>query len=111
PLAAAGRVWELEGDFRGRTQSARQRDRARALLDLALELVADGTRAAAGADPHGLAHGDLFADGSASDDGRLREALDGLLTARADLELNLDPLALVDTGLLALAAAGAGGSA
>ena len=108
PLAAGGRVWEVEGDFRGRTPSARQRDRARALLDLALEVVADAARAAAGADPAGLAHGDLFAERAGLADARLREALDGLLLARADLELNLDPQGLVDAGLLAVAAAGAG---
>lgn len=111
PLAAGARVWDLEGDFRGRTPSARQRDRARALLDLALEVVGDAARAAAGARPDALAHGDLFEDGALRDAAPLREALDGLLVARADLELNLDPQALVDAGLLAVAAAGSGGRA
>lgn len=111
PLAAAGRVWELEGEFRGRTPSARQRDRARALLDLALDLVSDGVRAEAGAAPTTLAHGDLFEDGTALDPARLRAGLDGLLAARADLELNLDAQGLVDTGLLAVAAASTRGAA
>lgn len=108
PLVAGARVWELEGDFRGKTPSARQRDRARALLDLALEVVGDAARAAAGAPPAELAHGDLFEDGAPVDAASLREAIDGLLAARADLELNLDPQALVDAGLLAVAAAGKG---
>jgi len=109
PLAAAARAWELEGDFRGKTPSARQRDRARALLELALELVADALRAQAGAPPAQLAHGDLFEEAGALDAVRLRESLDALLVARADLELNLDAAAVVDAGLLAVAAAGPGG--
>jgi hypothetical protein len=108
PLAAAARAWELEGDFRGRTPSARQRDRARALIELALELVSDAVRAQAGAPPAQLAHGDLLEEPGALDAVRLRESLDALLQARADLELNLDAAAVVDAGLLAVAAAGPG---
>lgn len=106
PLAAAARAWELEGDFRGKTPSARERDRARALVDLALEVVSDGLRSQAGAQSDRLAHGDLFERSAALDEPRLREALEELLTARADLELNLDAQAVVDQALLAVAGAG-----
>ena len=40
---------EVEGDFPGRTDRARERERVRLLLDLGLELVRDLQRAAAGA--------------------------------------------------------------
>lgn len=110
PLAAAVRAWDLEGEFRGKTPSARERDRARALVDLALEVVSDALRIQAGAPGEGLAHGDLFEDPAALDAARLREALEELLTARADLERNLDAQGVLDTALLAVADAGGGGA-
>jgi DNA polymerase III subunit delta' len=107
PLASARAVWELEGEFQGKTPSARQRDRARAVLDLSLELVADLTRLRAGAAADDLAHGDLSALlEQRPDDPALRACLDALLAARADLERNLDAAGLVDSALLDLAAAG-----
>ncbi len=101
PLAAARELWEVEGDYPGRTSSARQREQARAFLDLALDVVGDLLRKDAGAPELELAHGDLA---PVSGKVRLLPALEQLLQLRADLELNLDPGALVDAALMALAA-------
>ncbi len=106
PLAAPRAVWEVEGEFPGRTPSARQREQARAFLDLALEVAADRLRLEAGTACAELAHGD-FDDPSAPGPSAsaLRAALEGLLQARADLERSLDAQALVDAAVLALAPA------
>jgi len=94
---------ELEGDFAGRTPSAGERVRARAFLDLALEVLADVRRARAGLDPAALAHGDLTAAGWARAGGRAEAALEECLRARQDVDLNLAPEAAVERVLLALA--------
>jgi hypothetical protein len=101
-LAAARAVWEAEGRFEGKTPAARQRDQARAFLDLALDVTSDLLRAACGAGADTLPHGDVATGAAAIDEGFLRRALDALLAARADLERNLDAQVLVDEALLAL---------
>lgn len=85
----------VKGEFRGSTDRARERDQARAILDLGLELVRDGQRAEAGVSREDLVHGALLPN-----TGRpLRLILPALLEARADLELNLQPAALLERAL------------
>ncbi len=102
PLDAARAVFELEGDFRGTTPLARERDRARALLEIALALVGDAVRAGAGVPPDELAHGEVVCTGLSPP----RAALDKLLEARADVERNLGPAPVIERTLLVLAEAG-----
>lgn len=106
PLIAARALWELEGEFDGKTAKAQERARARAFLDLALDVLSDVERAANGATPEGLAHGDIAARADfacvASPILR-RRALELLLGLRRDIEANLDPPTLTDRAFLALA--------
>jgi DNA polymerase-3 subunit delta' len=102
PLAGAGEALEVEGEFPGKTPAARSRARARAVLDLALEVLADLQRARAGADAAGLAHGDLVPAAAARPDVELEAALERALEARQDVDLNLDPALAVERALLAL---------
>lgn len=101
PVEAGGRVGELEGEFEGRTPTARARQRARAVLDLALAVLADGVRHASGIPASDLIHGDLapLAAGRAAAWGA---ALERLLVLRGDVELNLAPESLYDRAFLAL---------
>ncbi|MEM7306875.1 MAG: DNA polymerase III subunit delta' [Planctomycetota bacterium] len=102
PIETARAVFALEGEFTGSTPLAKERDRARTMLELALAVAGDGRRVLAGADPGDLAHGELFRDGVP---GHLdRAALDALLEARVDVERNLGPAAVVERSLLVLAA-------
>jgi hypothetical protein len=107
PWTAAAAIWQLEGEFDGKTPKAVERARLRAALDLALAVLADVARARAGSPADQLAHGDLA--GAALDFAGLRgsaaleRALDALLELRRDLEANVDPPALLDRALLALA--------
>ncbi|MEO0662453.1 MAG: hypothetical protein AAFZ87_13030, partial [Planctomycetota bacterium] len=104
-------LFELDGDFPGRTASAERRTRARMILDLGLELLTDVERVAAGADPEPLPHGDaavqiLDAAGAGRApvvaDVRGRRGLaEAWLRAREDLDLNLAPEGLVDRVLAA----------
>jgi hypothetical protein len=103
PLGAARAVWDVEGSFAGKTPRAKERERARCVLDLALRVVADQMRAGAGAPAETLAHGDLPALGTPV--GRTR-GLEVLLEARADVERNLDPGAVIDRAFCALGEAG-----
>jgi DNA polymerase-3 subunit delta' len=101
PVEAGGRVAELEGEFEGRTPTARARERARVVLDLALAVLADGVRHASGVPAEGLVHGDLaaLAAGRAAS---WSAALERLLVLRGDVELNLAPESLYDRAFLAL---------
>lgn len=86
---------EVEGEFPGRTDRARERERVRLLLDLGLELVRDLQRAAAGAPLDSLAHGERLPQRLPS--GRAcREWLTAWLEARADLDLNLNPASVLE---------------
>ena len=98
-IGAARSVWEIEAEFHGRTQRMKDRERARTVLDLALSVVADQVRLAAGADSGTVAHGDIA---GAKDRAGLERALDVLFTSRSDIERNLDPAAVVDRAFSAL---------
>ncbi|MBK7643996.1 MAG: DNA polymerase III subunit [Planctomycetes bacterium] len=93
---------ELPGEFHGETPAALLRSRARSFLDLALGLLLDAERAAAGVDPVQLAHGagaaELARLPAASRERRLAE----LRSARQDVERNLAGEGLLERGLLAL---------
>lgn len=102
-LGAARGVWEVEGKFEGKTPSAREREQARVFLDLCLEVGLDRARLTAGAPPEDLAHGDLDPATAGGGPERSAASLEALLSARADIERNLAPQAVVDAGLLALA--------
>ncbi|MEC7232264.1 MAG: hypothetical protein VX015_09750 [Planctomycetota bacterium] len=99
-------LFDLDGDFPGKTASAQRRTRARTILDLGLEVLADVERAAAGGDPAQLAHGATASRIAAAPFGRSRErrraAADGWLAAREDLNLNLSPEALVERALASI---------
>jgi len=101
PVEAAAALWELDGEFAGATPRARARERGRAALELALAVVRDRGRLAAGLAPDELAHGDLAEELAARPGAR--GVLEELMTCRADLERNLAPEAVLERALLALA--------
>jgi len=108
PMAAA-EVWELEGDFPGKTPVASRRLRASTLLDVALELALDLVRVAAGAAPETLAHGDLVATLPDLGPGALERLVESWMLARRDVAWNPGPELLVDRTLAAAAVAAAAG--
>jgi DNA polymerase-3 subunit delta' len=102
-LATAAELWELEGDFPGGTENARDRERLRSVLELSLELLLDCLRARAGRPPAGLAHGELVPEILGRLDERgLESRVGALLEARADVERNLNPAMLLERSLLVL---------
>ncbi|MCY2961457.1 MAG: hypothetical protein NTY35_14945 [Planctomycetota bacterium] len=103
PLEAAAALAEIEGEFPGRTPSAKARARARAVLDLAIEAVGDILRARAGASAERVAHPALAALSAAVPEARLEAGLERALEARQDVDANLDPALAVERVLLALA--------
>jgi DNA polymerase-3 subunit delta' len=102
---AASEFADIDGRFSGRTAGMVARARARAFLDLALAVTADGVRAAAGADSATLAHGDLVPRMSGIGRRALRSRLDQCLRARQDVDLNLAPEAIIERALRALGTA------
>ena len=99
----ATELWDLDGDFPGKTPFVRRRTRAETILDLGLEVLVDVERCVAGAAADTLRHGALAAElathahiCSASVRRRVGEAW---LSAREDLHLNLSPEGLVDRAL------------
>ncbi|MDA0948150.1 MAG: hypothetical protein O2799_06500, partial [Planctomycetota bacterium] len=86
---------EVEGEFPGRTDRARDRERVRLWLDLGLELVRDLQRLAAGILPEELVHGERL-PGSAPAPAALARLLEAWLEARADLDLNLNPASVLE---------------
>ena len=114
-LEAAAALWDLEeGEFAGATPTARARERARTVLDLALAMVRDRQRYLAGVAPddleHGdLEHGDLEHGGLAAAGGGVPAPgpiLERLLECRADIDRNLAPEAVCERAFLALADSG-----
>lgn len=101
PLAAAGELWELAGEFEARTARGAERVRLRVFLDLAIAWCADALRARAGAALADLAHGDAPELALASEPAA-RGALEDLIALRAAVERNVDPALLADRALLAL---------
>jgi len=105
PLEVAPELWELPGEFPGGTPTARERERARSIVDLTLMLLADARRLAAGAPPERLAHGpEVAALAARLGENELRRRTWRLFEVRADIERNLTPGALIDRVLLLLAA-------
>jgi hypothetical protein len=100
PVLTARAVWELEGDFPGKTARAQQRARARAALGLALDVVADRLRRLAGAEAETLAH--PGPERAGPDEPALRGVLARLLEGRRDVDRNLDPQAVLDLAFAAL---------
>ena len=106
PISASQALWQVDGDFPGKTERAKERRRGRAALDLMLELAGDLSALEAGATPDQLAHGEEL-----SGAGLLRPGLatalapvrTRLLRSRADIDANLTPGAVLDSALLALA--------
>jgi DNA polymerase-3 subunit delta' len=88
---AADRLWELEGDFPGKTVRAGARLRAATFLDLGLDMFLSAEReAASGAAPSGRC------------EARRRWRLDRWMQARQDIDLNMSPEAAVERALHAL---------
>lgn len=109
PFESAQALLEAPGETAGKTPTRRARNRARLALDLALELLRDRARALAGVDPARLPHGAAIeAEGGAlaalGADG-VQEVVEGVLEARADLERNLAPEAVLERAALLLARA------
>jgi hypothetical protein len=103
----AAELWDLDGDFPGKSAFVRRRVRAETILDLGLEVLVDVERRIAGLPPEGLRHGEV-AERLAGDRRFVREADrrrmgESWLSAREDLHLNLSPEGLVDRALAAAA--------
>jgi DNA polymerase-3 subunit delta' len=104
PLEVSAELEELEGEFAGKTDGARERERCRAVLELARALLCDASRAAAGADPAHLSHGEVARVLAARRGPRaLAQATLGVAELRADVDHNLAPRALLERALLTLA--------
>lgn len=100
PLEGARTLGDLDGRFVGKTPAAKSRDRARAVLDLALQLARDAHRIeTAGVAPGGLPFGDEAREVRGKAWARRLEAL---LTCRADVDRNVGPDGLFERALLAL---------
>ncbi|QDV06835.1 DNA polymerase III subunit tau [Planctomycetes bacterium Poly30] len=99
-------LFELKGEFPGKTPAAERRTRARIALDVGLEVLTDLERAVAGVDPdqlpHGLVAGPIAASGRFSDASSRRRIGEAWLRAREDLGLNLSPEGLIDRALLSV---------
>ena len=105
PVVGAGRLGEIKGAFVGGTASAKARDRARVVLDLALALARDGHRLEVGARPEDLAFGTELVTAQQVRGTLPRPwaaRLEVLLTCRADVDRNVGPDALFERGLMAL---------
>ena len=101
----ATELWDLDGDFPGKTPFVRRRTRAETILDLGLELLVDLERCVAGAPADALRHGALAAELAMNarmrSDSVRRRVGEAWLSAREDLHLNLSPEGLVDRALAA----------
>ena len=103
-LELAADAWEVEGRFAGATPTARARERARLVLDLALAVLRDAWRAVNGVAADELAHGDLVGRAAREpwrDPKELERRIQTLFECRADVERNLAPEALLDRAFLA----------
>ena len=100
----AAELFQVDGEFPGKTPAAERRTLARTVLDLGLAILTDIERAAAGLDPGALPHGDLAtaAMGGPLEDQFVRRRIGrAWLAAREDLGLNLLPEALIERALSA----------
>ncbi|MGB0331838.1 MAG: hypothetical protein ACPGPE_08470, partial [Planctomycetota bacterium] len=102
----AAELWEVDGDFEGKTAFVRRRVRAETILDLGLGILADAEHYLAGGDPAPLRHGRLAASlakgGAFASTPARRRMGRAWLEAREDLRLNLSPEGLVDRALASL---------
>jgi len=104
PLEVGAELWELEVELPGKTPAASERERARVVLELAQALLADAWRARAGVAPEQLAHGDVAAGlAEHASERELHARGEALLGARADVDRNLAPAAVLQRALLVLA--------
>jgi len=105
PQAAAQELWEIEGEFHGRTDSAKDRARARAALELVQGLVRDALRLAVGGEAEELPLGEEARPLALRLDERelVRRSRD-LARIRADIDHNLSSSGAVERALLVLAA-------
>lgn len=94
-------LWALEADFGAGTARAQERERARAALELWIELLETLLRLAAGIAPEELAHGDLASSCACPSTRVLERALATALVARQDVERNLPPQPVVEAALAA----------
>jgi len=102
--AAARDLWELEGEFAGKTEAARDRARARVVLELAQRLVRDARRTALGGEPEALGLGEeAQALAARLDQRELGRRVLALATIRSDVERNLGAASVLERGLLVLA--------
>lgn len=92
----------VDCEYEAKTDAASARIKARAFLDLALDVLADLRRASAGVDIDALAHGDLCTSASETSEARRGAQLEECLLARQDVDLNLSPDAALERALLAL---------
>ncbi len=106
PHDVAADLWEVDGEYRGKTAFVRRRVRAETILDLGLGILADAERCLGGGEVAALRHGSTAESlaasatlASAPDRRRIGRAW---LAAREDLRLNLSPEALVDRALASL---------
>jgi DNA polymerase-3 subunit delta' len=93
PQAAAQELWELEGEFPGRTEAARDRARARVALDCTQRLVREALHAAVG-----------VALGARLGERELVRRARALATIRADVDRNLGAASALERALLVLTA-------
>jgi DNA polymerase III subunit delta' len=104
PLDVAEELWEVEGEFAGKTSGAEDRERGRVVLDLAQALVRDAWRARAGVPAADLANGDVaVALARRADERELARRGEFLAQARVDVDQNLAPGPLLERALLVLA--------
>jgi len=102
PTEVARAIWEVAGEFPGKTASAAQRLRVRVCLDLGLELLLDAERAVAGVPLDELAHGDVVEEFTGTARARREWRLEEWLRARQDVMLNMSAEAILDRALMAL---------
>jgi DNA polymerase-3 subunit delta' len=100
PFEVARAVWELDGEFEGKTARAVERERLRFVLDFWLGVLGDLHGAQA-------VHGDLFEPADRPlllrSQSALRRAIETVFDLRADVDDNLDPPTLLDRACVALA--------
>lgn len=109
-VEAAAALFDLPGDFTGKTDAAASRHLARARLDLVIEVLLDVQRARAGVPLERLAHGRAAAALAATVPSRITAALERVLEARQDVDHNLAGDAALFRAMLALESARARGA-
>lgn len=103
-------LFDLPGEFTGKTDAAAARHLARARLDLVIAVLLDVARAQAGVPSGRLAHGRLATSLRATSPARIAAALERVLEARQDVDHNLAGDAALFRAMLALESARPTGS-